>query len=539
MSLITSYAVQSNSSQSKDLSTKVTYASTYGSGSLISQLSIPVGTVYVTVKMWGATGCGGDRTRYGGGGYTTYTFSPNSSYSYYISVGLGGVRGATTTTGGTVLRGGNAFVIWSGGSGGDGSLLARLSGSTYTLLAVVGGGGGSSVPTAATPGAGGGTTGQSGTNSGATVFSNGGSGGVGGTGSGNNGSNCTLTASSLAAFGGAGGNVVSGTSGSAGPNTGTGPGGGGGGYGGGASSATSDVSGGGGAGFVNTSVSEYITGSTTTGGLSATANTSDADYVANGAGGDSTGGYQYYSYGGYTVVYYYKTYSILFRNIFTDRTSASSTVNSSFDFALIPQATLSSSNTTTITNATTLKIRGAPIQGTNTSISNSFTLRVDNDLSYFGGSVVTGFPVYLALYGAQTYYNSSNVVQGQPTSGSNYYYVKWASTDAVNFTVSYQSGGPALIVPYTGIYMVKYTFTNASSGVCEAFISYQLQNNNDLNCNDQRLQAAGVFSSEGNIASVVNLTQGWFVNFAFYTDSGSASSSGRCNAAIVLLQRTA
>lgn len=514
MSLITSSAAQSNISQNKNLYTRNTYASTYGSGDLVVQLPILTETTHVIVKIWGAGGCPGLSGNGGGAGYTTYTFAPIPGSSYYISVGLSGAA-VSTGSGGSILRGGTVNTTLIGGSGGDGSLLARLTGSTYTLLAVAGGGGGGSGTNSQNGGPGGGGSGGSGVSGGG-----GGSNGSGGSGTGNSGSSCSLTATSLANFGGSGGNSINNNAGA-----------GGGGYGGGGSNSTAG-GGGGGGGFVNTTASEYISGSTTAGSGTTTANTGDADYFFNFNGGD--GG------GGYIVVYTYRYCAVVFKSSFKDNTSPASSVNSVFDANLMPIPVLSSANATvTTTNASTCRIIGPPIQGTNTTITNAFSLRTDSGSSYFSGMSIMAFPVYITLYNTQTYYNASGTSLGTSVSTTSaYYYTRWASNVATNFPIAYH-GNSSLIVPYSGIYILKYTFANGASGSSHIFISYNLNNNTDL---DGVLQTPAVnfFSSvETTLNAIVRLNQNDYVSFGFYLSTGSVSWHIRSTAEIALVQRTA
>lgn len=516
MSLITSYPIQSNLSQNKNLYLVSKFTSTTPTTG--TALTIPSGTNKVTVKLWGGGGSGASANG-GGGGFTTYTFIPDSNNTYYISVGLGGKsNGGPTSSGGTILKGGTVGVTNNSGAGagGDGSLLARLSGTTYTLLAVAGGGGGSGGSTL-DGGGGGGSSGGDGAGGGS-----GGSNGTGGSGSGANGNNCTATATSLVNFGGSGANS-------------TGVGAGGGGYGGGGTGAFIG-GGGGGGGLFNTSASEYISGATTAGTATNSAGHSDADFANNAGNG---GGAGINGVDGYIVVYIYSSSAVKFPTNFKDNSSASSSVNNEFNVVFMPAPVLSSANVVTITNATNLRIRGAPTNGTGTSITNPYALKIDSGISYFGGPIINTFPVYLALYGAQTYYNSSNVVQTQPVGVNNYYYVKWASTDTLNFTVSYQ-GATGIIIPYTGMYMIKYVHANLSSGQCETFISSSLANNNDLNIADYRLRATTISgNAQCTLCTTALLNKNDYVNFGFYVFSGQASSFNRSTAAVVLLQRTA
>jgi hypothetical protein len=79
-------------------------------------------------------------------------------------------------------------------------------------------------------------------------------------------------------------------------------------------------------------------------------------------------------------------------NTFTDSVTATSGTQSSFSTNQLKRTTLSATNTNvTTTNAHTLYIEGAPIQGANQTITNSYALTVANGNSQFlGGISVTG-----------------------------------------------------------------------------------------------------------------------------------------------------
>jgi hypothetical protein len=245
------------------------YSSTVAEGELVDMSD----ATSVTVKLWGAGGSGGNfqGNTGGGGGYTEYTFAPDSSALYYISVGRSGTfQGAT---GGLILPGGTSNT-WSGG-GGDATCLIKFANGEYTLMAVAGGGGagGTTGTGDGYGGAGGGNAGQNGTGNNNHGNPSGGANGIGGYGYSNSGQDCSIQSDSILNFGGAGGNGID-------INNNLSSGGGGG-YGGGGSSDGSGAGGGG--GFINQSILEYISGTTSSGYNKNPPNIGDT-YYANNAG---------------------------------------------------------------------------------------------------------------------------------------------------------------------------------------------------------------------------------------------------------------
>lgn len=369
MSLIrTDSWLQNNSPFRNRLFTRNTLSTTPATTG--TQLSFPAGTTSVTVKLWGAGGAGGSAAG-GGGGFTTYSFKPLPGSSYFISIGRAGVSaGFGTSSGGSILPGGTIQISVGGvGSGGDATCLISLKSGSYTLLAVAGGGGGAG---GTYGGAGGGSSGQNGT---PTFGGLGGSNGTGGSGPISSGFNCTLTSGTITGFGGGGNN---GTSGSGNITSG-----GGGGYGGGGGGQSSNGSGGGG-GLVNSSVSEYLSGSTTTGNQTTPAGTGDADYTGSvGVGGASS----LNGNNGYAVIYYNAYNAVNFGNSYSESTATASSTVSSFNFVNIPSSVINSANSGVVfSNAASLYIDG-PIQGgTNNSITNSYSLNINSGNSIFGSS---------------------------------------------------------------------------------------------------------------------------------------------------------
>lgn len=386
MSLLsTNGFIRSNAPRRAGLSTRVTYTSTPASTGTL--LVPPSDTSYVMVKMWGAGGhygTNGSNGSGGSGGYATYTFTPQSGTSYYISVGRAGGR-ATANSGGSIMNGGGSTA--TGGGGGDASALFKLVSTTYTVCAVAGGGAGGGSLSGSGGGAGGGSSGSAGTASLSGGAGSAGTGGAAGGGLALSGNSATLTAASLTGIGGDG----------ASSNTNNGAGGGG--YGGGGGgSTTNGAGGGGGAGLINTSIADYMSGSTSLGNTSSGGattsppSTGDADYVSGiGTGSASTTGQT--PGDGYIVVYYYRYNAVSFTNTFTDRTTAASSTVPAFDFALFPIPTLSASNSSiTTTTASTVTILGAPLAGTNQTLTNKYALRIATGgmLLSSGSAVLSG-----------------------------------------------------------------------------------------------------------------------------------------------------
>ncbi|AXQ68278.1 PE-PGRS family protein [Caulobacter phage CcrBL10] len=250
----------------------------------------------IKVEMWGAGGGGCSATNSststggGGGGYTVFevdltqgdTVTVQTPSGGFGSVNAGGSDASGINAGG-YPDGGNgyrpAFTAFNGGGGGSARLWAR-----GYLAAVAGGGGGGAYGSVAydfAGGPGGGSSGGSGGYDGvnATFPNTGGTQSVGGTGTPNGQSGSFLQ-------GGVGGSTVSIAN--------NGPGGGGGYYGGGGGGAYKGA--GGGAGFINTTMPGYRTGSTSGGSGNLPGGTGSPNYVSgigvgsNGKAGVRDGG---------------------------------------------------------------------------------------------------------------------------------------------------------------------------------------------------------------------------------------------------------
>lgn len=115
----------------------------------------------------------------------------------------------------------------------------------------------------------------------------------------------------------------------------------------------------------------------------------------------------------------------IFRTIagtITDNFSAASSVIATRHANSFGIPTFASTNPITVTNASNLFIRGAPVAGTNTTITNSHSLYVSAGNSYFGGNMsigvtTVGYPLNVYSFSATegqiaTHSNSSNNTSG-------------------------------------------------------------------------------------------------------------------------------
>ncbi len=76
------------------------------------------------------------------------------------------------------------------------------------------------------------------------------------------------------------------------------------------------------------------------------------------------------------------------------------------------------------------------------------------------------------------------------------------------------------------------------SGNSEVYVSKNLNNNNDMNCNDDRLLCASATTTETNISSTAYLTTTDYITFGFFAVAAGSLPSARCTGTLTLLQRT-
>lgn len=158
---------------------------------------------------------------------------------------------------------------------------------------------------------------------------------------------------------------------------------------------------------------------------------------------------------------------------------------------------------------------------------------------HVSGQILGTFAVHLSLYGTPTLYNSSGTVTAGTNTGI-YLYPKFPSYNNQNWTPSY-SNQTRLAIPYNGIYFIQFTYMGNGSGTRELFISKNLNNNNDLNINDDRLLCClgSTNLTETSISATAYLTTSDFINFGFWSSAGDNSPGGRGTVQVTLIQRTA
>jgi len=123
---------------------------------------------------------------------------------------------------------------------------------------------------------------------------------------------------------------------------------------------------------------------------------------------------------------------------YTDNTTATAGVVTHNSLMGIGQSTFSSTNVITNTNASTLYIAGAPIAGTNTTITNPYSLYVASGNSYFGGAVTANSTLSISGGGNSFVQANGFVMQSatipmfRPTvPSSNYDFANNASTSII------------------------------------------------------------------------------------------------------------
>ncbi len=112
----------------------------------------------------------------------------------------------------------------------------------------------------------------------------------------------------------------------------------------------------------------------------------DGDVIWKGIPSGTASGLLYYDSSSGFITYGNKVQTNAFT--YTDAVSNGTVTNTSVNSFGIP--TLASTNAVTYTNASTLYIAGAPLAGTNTTITNPWALNVASGNAYFGGRVGIG-----------------------------------------------------------------------------------------------------------------------------------------------------
>ena len=154
-------------------------------------------------------------------------------------------------------------------------------------------------------------------------------------------------------------------------------------------------------------------------------------------------------------------------------------------------------------------------------------------------------PMHLSLYGIPSTYSSGSSVANTTWSTAGYYYFLFPSSSlsSVNWAPAY-TNSTRLMIPVTGLYALKLTYLpNGTNTGGEVFLSKNMNNNNDVNCGDDRLLAIQYSNTTGGvneitISATVYLLSTDFVSFGVYfgTAPSITGFTSRCSATVTLIQ---
>ena len=161
---------------------------------------------------------------------------------------------------------------------------------------------------------------------------------------------------------------------------------------------------------------------------------------------------------------------------------------------------------------------------------------------YVDGAITVTTPVAVGFYGVPALYNTSGILQATGfTTVNQTFNVRFPSNVNQNWTPSYTST-VRLTVPFTGLYVLQFTFSSGTGTTFFQFITKNLGNGNEVATWDDKVLASscpGLGATYTNsISATAFLRTTDYLCFSIFPLSGSITYYNRCNAHATLIQRT-